>query len=73
MDCLEDVLHSPTSGLKHKSIFMPKILISALKDYKVKQKLNGNLYNINLVDKKSLVFANNDGKIRTYSGTKKIS
>ena len=43
-----------------RTVPMPEILISALKDYKVEQELNGDLHNINLIDKKSLVFANKD-------------
>ena len=49
---------------------MPEILITALKEYYnyQRQKTNG----IDLTDKESFVFCNNNGNIRSYSGTKKI-
>ena len=49
---------------------MPEILITALKEYYnyQRQKTNG----IDLTDKESFVFCNNNGNVRSYSGTKKI-
>ena len=55
-----------------RTVPMPDILISTLKDYKIEQEVNDDLHNTNLTSKNSLVFANNDGSIRTYGGTKKI-
>ena len=66
------VISDTKTSCSVRTVPMPEILISALKDYKVEQELNGDLHNINLIDKKSLVFANKDGSIRTYTGTKKI-
>ena len=54
-----------------RTVPMPDILISTLKDYKIEQEVNGDLHNTNLTSKNSLVFANNDGSIRTYGGTKR--
>ena len=66
------VISDTKTSCSVRTVPMPEILISALKDYKVEQELNGDLHNKNLIDKKSLVFANNDGSVRTYGGTKKI-
>ena len=66
------VISDTKTSCSVRTVPMPDILISALKDYKVEQELNGDLHDINLIDKKSLVFANKDGSIRTYTGTKKI-
>lgn len=66
------VISDTKTSCSVRTVPMPVILVSALKDYKVEQKLKGDLHNTNLIDKKALVFANNDGSIRTYTGTKKI-
>ncbi len=55
-----------------REVPMPDILIDALKEHKIEQELNGDLNKTNLITQKSFVFANNDGSVRSYSGTKKI-
>lgn len=54
-----------------RSVPMPDILIDALKEYQLRQAQITDKCDYNLLDKNALVFANNDGSVRTYSGTKK--
>lgn len=49
---------------------MPDILVEALKEYRNYQKQKD--VEIDLVQKESLVFGNDDGSLRSYGGTKKI-
>ena len=51
---------------------MPDILINALNDYKQRQSQISNKGKVDLLDKHCFVFANDDGTVRTYSGTQKI-
>lgn len=51
-----------------REVPMPEILANALLEYKENQFLKSQ----NLTMSNALVFGNNDGSIRTYSGTKKI-
>lgn len=55
-----------------REVPMPDILVRALDDYKTRQFIKGKENNINLLAPNVLVFANNDGSVRSYSGTKKI-
>lgn len=64
------VISDTKTSFSVRTIPMPVILVSALKDYKIEQELNVDLHNTNLKDKKALFFANNYGSIRTYTGTK---
>ena len=51
---------------------MPDILVQALEDWKENRHFFGRENNINLTQNNSLVFGNNDGSVRSYSGTKAI-
>ena len=55
-----------------REVPMPDILVDALKGYIIEQEVNSDFYNTNLTSQKAFVFANNDGSVRSYSGTKKI-
>ena len=66
------VISETKTACSKRVVPMPDLLIAVLKDYKVEQELKGDENNINLIDKSSLVFCNNDGSLRTYYGTKKI-
>jgi integrase len=55
-----------------RQVPMPDILIEALKRYQKRQWATGKDKNVNLLAPKMFVFANNDGSVRTYSGTKNI-
>lgn len=55
-----------------REVPMPDILVDALKEYKIEQQLNEQEHKSDLTKPTSLVFGNNDGSVRTYSGTKKI-
>lgn len=49
---------------------MPDILVKALKEYRNFQKQKDT--SVDLIQKESLVFGNDDGTLRSYGGTKKI-
>lgn len=51
---------------------MPDILVEALQVHKANQEINGKIHGSNLTGENSFVFGNDDGSIRTYSGTKNI-
>lgn len=55
-----------------REVPMPDILCEALEDYKTRQYFKGKEHKIDLLAPNVLVFANNDGSVRSYSGTKKI-
>ena len=55
-----------------REIPLPDILIDALEEYKKRQWIIGQENNIDLLAKNSLIFPNNDGSVRTYSGMKSI-
>ncbi len=55
-----------------REVPMPDILINALKNYKERQWIISEEKHIDLLAPNMLVFANKDGSVRTYSGTKKI-
>ncbi len=66
------VISETKTACSKRVVPMPELLISVLKDYRIEQELKGDENNINLIDKSSLVFCNDDGGLRTYYGTKKI-
>lgn len=55
-----------------RTVPMPDILIEALKEYKNRQINIGVQNNINFIKPNDIVFCNDDGSLRTYSGTRKI-
>jgi len=55
-----------------REIPLPDILIDALEEYKKRQWIIGQENNVDLLAKNSLIFPNNDGSVRTYSGMKSI-
>ena len=55
-----------------REVPMPDILVQALEDWKENRHFFGRENNINLTQNNSLVFGNNDGSVRSYSGTKAI-
>ncbi len=55
-----------------REIPLPDILINALEEYKKRQWIIGREHNVDLLDKKSLIFPNNDGSVRTYYGMRCI-
>lgn len=66
------VISETKTACSKRSVPMPDILIDALKEYQLRQAQITDKSDYNLLDKNALVFANNDGSVRTYSGTKKI-
>ena len=66
------VISETKTACSKRVVPMPEVLISALKDYKIEQEIKSDEKNINLTNKSSLVFSNDDGSVRTYTGTKKI-
>ncbi len=55
-----------------RTVPMPNILKNALKEYYNSQLDKREKLNVDLTSKEAFVFANDEGKFRTYSGTKKI-
>ena len=55
-----------------RTVPMPDILVEALKEYFNKQKQKQSKLGISFTDNDSFVFCNDEGNLRTYSGTKKI-
>jgi integrase len=55
-----------------REVPMPDILVDALKKYQKRQWAIGQDNNVNLLSPTMFVFANNDGSVRSYSGTKNI-
>ncbi len=55
-----------------RTVPMPDILIKALEEHKFNQELNAIEHHTDLTKPTSFVFANDDGSVRTYSGTKNI-
>ena len=53
-------------------MLMHDILVEALKEYFNKQKQKQAKFEISFTDNDSFVFCNDEGNLRTYSGTKKI-
>lgn len=51
---------------------VPDILIEALKDWKKEQWVRQQLTGADLLSPKAIVFSNEDGSVRTYSGTRRI-
>lgn len=66
------VISETKTACSKRVVPMPEVLISALKDYKIEQEIKSDEKNIDLTNKSSLVFSNDDGSVRTYTGTKKI-
>lgn len=55
-----------------RTVPMPDILLEALKEYYNNQKQKQVKFEISFTDENSFVFCNDEGNLRTYSGTKKI-
>lgn len=55
-----------------REVPVPDILIDALKDWKKEQWVRMQLTGVDLLAPKAIVFSNEDGSVRTYSGTRKI-
>ena len=55
-----------------REVPIPDVLIDALKDWKKCQWVRKELSGVDLIAPNSLVFCNEDGSVRTYSGTRKI-
>lgn len=55
-----------------RDVPIPDILIEILKDWKKCQWVQKELYGVDLIAPNAIVFCNNDGSVRSYSGTRKI-
>lgn len=55
-----------------REVPVPDILIDALKDWKKEQWVRMQLTGVDLLAPKAIVFSNEDGSVRTYSGTRRI-
>lgn len=66
------VISETKTACSVREVPMPDILVQALEDWKENRHFFGRENNINLTQNNSLVFGNNDGSVRGYSGTKAI-
>ena len=66
------VISETKTACSVREIPLPDILINALEEYKQRQWLKGKEHNTDLLAPTSLIFANNDGSVRTYYGMKTI-
>ncbi|MFA6867472.1 MAG: site-specific integrase [Clostridia bacterium] len=55
-----------------REVPIPDLLVDALNDWKKEQWVKSNLYGNDLINSQAIVFCNNNGSIRTYSGTRRI-
>ena len=66
------VVSDTKTACSERVVPLPDILIKALEDYKKRQWLKSQENNIDLLNPKVFIFANDDGSVRTYSGMKSI-
>lgn len=66
------IVSETKTACSKRTVPMPDILFNALKKYQIRQQQISEREKINLLDRNVFVFANDDGSVRTYSGTKKI-
>ncbi len=66
------VISETKTACSVREVPMPDILVQALEDWKENRHFFGRENNIDLTQNNSLVFGNNDGSVRGYSGTKAI-
>ena len=68
----QQVISTTKTACSVREVPMPNILIDALNEYKEKRKQDSIFNKVNLIEPEMLVFGNDDGSLRTYSGTKTI-
>lgn len=68
----QTVIGNTKTACSVREVPIPDILVEALKDWKKEQWVKEQLTGANLLSPSSIVFCNNDGSIRTYSGTRQI-
>lgn len=66
------VIGNTKTACSVREVPIPDILVDTLKDWKKEQWVRQQLTGVNLLDPKAVVFSNEDGSVRTYSGTRKI-
>lgn len=66
------VIGSTKTACSVREVPIPDILIEALKDWKKEQWVKQQLTGAKLLEPNSIIFCNNDGSVRTYSGTRRI-
>lgn len=66
------VIGNTKTACSVRDVPIPDILVEVLKDWKKCQWVRKELSNVDLIAPNSVVFCNNDGSVRTYSGTRKI-
>lgn len=68
----KNVIGETKTACSVRNVPMPNILLEVLENHKINQSFKEQTYNNNLTSPNSFVFANNDGSLRSYSGTRKI-
>lgn len=66
------VIGNTKTACSVREVPVPDILIEALKDWKKEQWVKEQLTGAELLKPTSLVFGNDDGSVRSYSGTRKV-
>lgn len=66
------VIGNTKTACSVREVPIPDILVDALKDWKKEQWVRQQLTGVSLLEPKSIVFSNEDGSVRTYSGTRRI-
>lgn len=66
------VIGNTKTACSVREVPIPDILVDALKDWKKEQWVRQQLTGVDLLNPKAVVFSNEDGSVRTYSGTRRI-
>lgn len=66
------VIGNTKTACSVREVPIPDILVDALKDWRKEQWVRQQLSGADLLSHKSIVFSNEDGSVRTYSGTRQI-